>query len=509
MSKASATRNSVSRAILGGEDPSAPTNPRSKASSAPKQTRESSEPVTIVTCKTETIILSTLDQINDRFTTLGYGALAWFSDGGNLVAILAETPLGHRVIVRVTSDITAPNDAFDVEVSDDSPIDGEIANYFAQRLIPAKGISNRIETDFAIMDYEGMTIWYDDNAHSMSYLYSDAEAVSKVSSLEDGWFALASTRLDELREPTLESDGIIDKLMSPPNDVGSFGVLLELLKHTGLDDVLRMGSYTLLAPTDDAFDTLPPGTIESLMKYEQRDALMSILAYHVYPSRELANSIGANPTLQGEKIVWDKGVDLVTANGTPVSLVNWKAGMGVIHVLDGVLKPTTLTNPISHVLRTTTYYDINDTTNYIRVALRGWAEYQKKRLMKTVEALNMTSMMVEKMVDETFDMLGPDILRKTRSFSKASMQPDEVEKALTLNKQLMVENEAFDASVIDQAELTSLITELAALTERVKALTTKGMEVLHPKTAPSTRNKNNQEVFQEQKVVMTSEDIRQ
>jgi hypothetical protein len=89
------------------------------------------------------------------------------------------------------------------------------------------------------------------------------------------------------------------------------------------------------------------------------------------------------------------------------------------------------------------------------------------------------------------------------------MQPDEVEKALTLNKQLMVENEAFDASVIDQAELTSLITELAALTERVKALTTKGMEVLHPKTAPSTRSKNNQEVFQEQKVVMTSEDIRQ
>ena len=126
---------------------------------------------------------------------------------------------------------------------------------------------------------------------------------------------------------------------------GSFSTLVAAVKAAGLEDALRAhGQLTVFAPTDDAFAALPAGTVENLLKPENKDQLAAILTYHVVngktKSKQLAGKTLDVKTLNGAKLAVD-GTDGVSVNGANVIKADVWASNGVIHVIDAVLLPPT------------------------------------------------------------------------------------------------------------------------------------------------------------------------
>jgi uncharacterized surface protein with fasciclin (FAS1) repeats len=127
---------------------------------------------------------------------------------------------------------------------------------------------------------------------------------------------------------------------------GTFGTLLAAAKAAGLADELdQVHGLTVFAPTDDAFEKLPPGTVENLLKPENKGQLRAIIGYHVVPARVLANQIPRGfrlvETLNGcERVKTRRTASgKVTVDGVPVVTANVRASNGVIHVIDSVLLP--------------------------------------------------------------------------------------------------------------------------------------------------------------------------
>ena len=128
---------------------------------------------------------------------------------------------------------------------------------------------------------------------------------------------------------------------------GSFKTLVAAVKAAGLVDTLSgKGPFTVFAPTDAAFAKLPKGTVEKLLKPENKAVLVKILTYHVVPSAVLAKDIktGSAPvkTVEGGSITVTKKGNSVTINNSKVAVADVKASNGVIHVIDTVLLPPDL-----------------------------------------------------------------------------------------------------------------------------------------------------------------------
>ena len=127
---------------------------------------------------------------------------------------------------------------------------------------------------------------------------------------------------------------------------GSFKTLTTALEAAGLIDALKgNGPFTVFAPTDEAFAKLPAGTIESLLKPENKEKLKAILLYHVVPGRVTAHDVmklnnQKVKTLEGAslKVTTTGGVRVQNANVTKTDI---EATNGVIHVIDTVLLPPT------------------------------------------------------------------------------------------------------------------------------------------------------------------------
>ena len=105
-----------------------------------------------------------------------------------------------------------------------------------------------------------------------------------------------------------------------------------------------LGPFTVFAPTDEAFAALPEGTLENLLKPENKDQLAAILKYHVLPgavmSTDLQDGMTAG-TVQGENIVVSTK-DGVSVNGVAVSAADVKASNGVVHIIDKVILPPSM-----------------------------------------------------------------------------------------------------------------------------------------------------------------------
>jgi len=122
---------------------------------------------------------------------------------------------------------------------------------------------------------------------------------------------------------------------------GSFNTLAAALTQADLVDALKGdGPFTVFAPTDAAFAKLPSGTVESLLKPENKDKLINILLYHVVPAKLDAKQVlgsGALVTLNGQRIsinAVDAAVDQATITKTDILCSN-----GIIHVIDEVILP--------------------------------------------------------------------------------------------------------------------------------------------------------------------------
>jgi uncharacterized surface protein with fasciclin (FAS1) repeats len=142
---------------------------------------------------------------------------------------------------------------------------------------------------------------------------------------------------------------VIDSVLLPADIVtvassaGSFNTLVAAVQAAGLEDTLRSGGpFTVFAPTDEAFAKLPAGTIDELLKPENKDQLISILTYHVVPGSVYASdvvSLDSAGTVNGAP-VWIKASDNgVWVNDASVIATDIPAFNGVIHVIDTVILP--------------------------------------------------------------------------------------------------------------------------------------------------------------------------
>ncbi|MBX3356160.1 MAG: fasciclin domain-containing protein [Phycisphaeraceae bacterium] len=122
-----------------------------------------------------------------------------------------------------------------------------------------------------------------------------------------------------------------------------FNTLAQLVTAAGLVDTLSgKDSFTVFAPTDEAFAKLPPETIASLLRPENKAELVKILTFHVVPGRVYSNeAIAARnaPTVQGERISITQRDGKVMINNATVTKADIEATNGVIHVIDTVILP--------------------------------------------------------------------------------------------------------------------------------------------------------------------------
>ena len=127
-------------------------------------------------------------------------------------------------------------------------------------------------------------------------------------------------------------------------DNGQFTILTKALEAAGLTEILKKkGNFTVFAPTDAAFAKLPAGTLEMLLKPENKEKLKAILLYHVVNTKLTANKV---IKLNGRSLVTlERGVlKIDTTNGVKVNdatviKADVKAENGVIHIIDTVLIP--------------------------------------------------------------------------------------------------------------------------------------------------------------------------
>ncbi|MDN3411219.1 MAG: fasciclin domain-containing protein [Pseudomonadota bacterium] len=124
---------------------------------------------------------------------------------------------------------------------------------------------------------------------------------------------------------------------------GSFSTLVAAVKAAGLVDTLKGdGPFTVFAPTDEAFAKLPAGTVENLLKSENKDKLTAILTYHVVSGKVMAADVvklDSATTVQGQSVNVTTNDGSVMINNANVVMADVKASNGVIHVIDTVLLP--------------------------------------------------------------------------------------------------------------------------------------------------------------------------
>ncbi|ASP37124.1 Nex18 symbiotically induced protein [Labrenzia sp. VG12] len=124
---------------------------------------------------------------------------------------------------------------------------------------------------------------------------------------------------------------------------GSFNTLVAAVQAAGLVDTLKGdGPFTVFAPTDEAFAKLPEGTVENLLKPENKDQLIAVLTYHVVPGKVMSSDIAGKKaevaSVQGGEISVD-ATDGVKVDNATVVAADVEASNGVIHVIDTVILP--------------------------------------------------------------------------------------------------------------------------------------------------------------------------
>lgn len=137
--------------------------------------------------------------------------------------------------------------------------------------------------------------------------------------------------------PVARAADIVDTAVA----AGSFNTLVAAVKAAGLVETLSgKGPFTVFAPTNAAFAKLPAGTVENLLKPENKAQLVAVLTYHVVAGKVMAKDVkaGAVKTVNGKEATLATAGG-VTINGAKVVAADLAAGNGVVHVIDTVILP--------------------------------------------------------------------------------------------------------------------------------------------------------------------------
>ena len=136
-----------------------------------------------------------------------------------------------------------------------------------------------------------------------------------------------------------ETKDIVDTAVA----AGSFNTLAKALQSAGLVDTLKgKGPFTVFAPTDEAFAKLPAGTVETLLKPENKAKLTRLLTYHVVSGNVTAAQVTkmtSAKAVSGDAIAIKAGDGSVMVNDAKVTQADIAATNGVIHVIDTVIMP--------------------------------------------------------------------------------------------------------------------------------------------------------------------------
>ena len=123
----------------------------------------------------------------------------------------------------------------------------------------------------------------------------------------------------------------------------SFSTLVAAVKAAGLAETLSgSGPFTVFAPTNAAFEKLPAGTVEKLLKPENKDQLVKVLTYHVVPGKVMAKDVvklSKAKTVEGSEVAIAFNGDVVTVDNAKVIKTDVNSSNGVIHVIDTVILP--------------------------------------------------------------------------------------------------------------------------------------------------------------------------
>lgn len=143
----------------------------------------------------------------------------------------------------------------------------------------------------------------------------------------------------EAKPAAAEKADIVDTAVG----AGSFNTLVAAVTAAELVETLKgEGPFTVFAPTDEAFAALPEGTVEDLLKPENKDQLVAVLTYHVVPGKVMSGDIAGKTmdvaTVQGGNLAVD-ATDGVKINDANVVTADIEASNGVIHVIDKVVLP--------------------------------------------------------------------------------------------------------------------------------------------------------------------------
>jgi uncharacterized surface protein with fasciclin (FAS1) repeats len=154
-----------------------------------------------------------------------------------------------------------------------------------------------------------------------------------------GVLAFTLSLAGSLKAESMPDKDIVDVAAS----AGSFNTLVAAVQAAGLVDELKgQGPLTVFAPTDEAFKKLPAGTVENLLKPENKDKLIAVLTYHVVPGRVTASEVvnmNSAKTINGQSLKISTREGRVTIDDARVTKTDIIASNGIIHVIDSVVLP--------------------------------------------------------------------------------------------------------------------------------------------------------------------------
>lgn len=170
-----------------------------------------------------------------------------------------------------------------------------------------------------------------------------------VASLFLGACGNANNSGENTNEETTEEMPVEETMTETPDivalasETGSLSTLVAAVQAAGLVETLQgPGPFTVFAPTNEAFAALPAGTLDNLLKPENKAQLAAILTYHVVSgavrSTDLSNGMEA-PTVNGANITVTLGDGSVMINDANVTTANVEASNGVVHIIDKVILP--------------------------------------------------------------------------------------------------------------------------------------------------------------------------
>ena len=153
---------------------------------------------------------------------------------------------------------------------------------------------------------------------------------------------LAGTTLTAPLAQAREGYTTAGDIVAVASGAGKFNTLVAAVKAAGLVETLQgKGPFTVFAPTDEAFAKLPAGTVESLLKPENKEKLVSILTYHVIPAKVTAADVKTMKakTVNGKELAIKVADGKVQVDNAQVIKTDVAAKNGVIHVIDTVVIP--------------------------------------------------------------------------------------------------------------------------------------------------------------------------